>query len=183
MKTWYYSTDGENRQGPVSESEIRDRLANNELTESTMVWTQGMEKWIRLAETKQFGTPKPPELSPEDTTPPALLSIPNGMRGWLLFFGMSTLGTGITQCLTLFGIASGIPLIIAGAALLAARTALEDPVEIDLFLAKMRTAIIGMSVVYILGLVMFLFLLLIIIPIFGAALATHGPELMQLFQP
>lgn len=186
MKTWYYSTDGDSKNGPITEAEIRDLLTEQKISKNTMLWTHGMENWVPLAQVDDFSEQQPPELSPppiQKTAPPPLRTIPAGLRGWLLFLGISTLCTGVLSCLTFFGIASGIPLIIAGTALLGARTALDEPVEMDRFLEKIRTATIGLSIIYIFGSLIVLLMLLLIIPLFGAALAAHGTQFMQLIQP
>jgi hypothetical protein len=115
-------------------------------------------------------TPALPSIAP---APPAIpLSIPGGLRGWLFFLGISNLSTGIISCLTVFGIFTGIPLIVAGIAMIAARSALEEPVNLNEFMRQLRTSIIGISALYILSAVLFLLTMMIVIPLFGLTLSA-----------
>lgn len=45
MKQWYYEKDGK-KQGPVKESELLALLKSGELTGDTLIWSDGMEKWV-----------------------------------------------------------------------------------------------------------------------------------------
>ena len=115
--------------------------------------------------------PIPPQIPP---------AIPVGLRGWLTFLGMCHLSTGVLGCLSLIGFLPGIPLVIAGIALLRARTRLDDPVELDGFMQQIRTAVIGLSSLYIASLLLFLLSLIIIIPFIGIAL-SHSAGLFSGF--
>lgn len=53
MSLWYYAVDREQR-GPVRESVIRDLLGSGEITESTLVFTKGMNNWQRIADVPDF---------------------------------------------------------------------------------------------------------------------------------
>lgn len=172
MKTWYYSIDSDIKIGPVDESEIRERLKNQELTENTLLWSSGMDQWVRLSQTTTFGTPhQPPILQGQ---PPVPLAIPTGLRSWITFLGICLLISGILACISVVGILPGIPLLLAGTALFGARSALNEPVEMDEFLARIRTAIISISSLFIASVLLFFLSLLIIAPLFGAAMAAHG---------
>jgi hypothetical protein len=85
-----------------------------------LVWREGFAEWIRAATA--------PELlsSPlaDDGRPPTL-------AGWMTLAGILSLVTGIGGCLTLVGTASGILMIIAGTALLGARSALSNVTSVD----------------------------------------------------
>lgn len=47
MKEWYYA-EGQQRQGPVAEDEIRHLFQRGQLTLDTLVWTEGMAQWAAL---------------------------------------------------------------------------------------------------------------------------------------
>ena len=47
MKEWYYA-EGQQRQGPVAEEEIRHLFQRGQLTLDTLVWTEGMPQWAAL---------------------------------------------------------------------------------------------------------------------------------------
>jgi hypothetical protein len=50
---WYYELNGE-RQGPVSEGVIKQKLLGNELRPNTLVWTEGFAEWTPANETSTF---------------------------------------------------------------------------------------------------------------------------------
>lgn len=68
-REWYYESDGE-RKGPVSE---RRMLADRELSlldGDTLVWTSGLEDWVKLDDALEMSTnpvPRPAAASPEAT--------------------------------------------------------------------------------------------------------------------
>lgn len=49
--TWYYA-QGDQRQGPVSDSELDALLAAGTINESTLVWKEGMANWTPLKEAR-----------------------------------------------------------------------------------------------------------------------------------
>jgi len=61
MTDWHYVVDGK-AQGPVSDQQLRALLTEGSLNADTMVWTEGMPKWQKLRETRQF--------APSDTASP-----------------------------------------------------------------------------------------------------------------
>lgn len=50
---WYYELNGE-RQGPVSEGVIKQKLLRSELRPNTLVWTEGFAEWTPANETSTF---------------------------------------------------------------------------------------------------------------------------------
>ena len=53
-KDWFYLSHG-HRKGPVSRDEIKELLLEKELfIESTQVWSEGMDDWVGIAESKHF---------------------------------------------------------------------------------------------------------------------------------
>jgi hypothetical protein len=51
---WYYA-HGDQRQGPVSESDFDALIAAGTITESTLVWKEGMPNWAPLREVRTAG--------------------------------------------------------------------------------------------------------------------------------
>jgi len=49
VKMWYYSIDGNSKQGPVSEEELRRLLNSRQLLPDTLVWTQEMNYWSKAS--------------------------------------------------------------------------------------------------------------------------------------
>ncbi|MEA3207420.1 MAG: hypothetical protein QOE70_477 [Chthoniobacter sp.] len=60
---WYYEQAGE-RQGPVPDSELDRLLASGAISESTLVWREGMADWAPLAQARP-ATGAPTEAPPE----------------------------------------------------------------------------------------------------------------------
>lgn len=61
---WYYTLNGQ-QAGPVSQSELADRLSND-LSPNTLVWKEGMADWLpanEVAEFKDFDTPSPSDIN------------------------------------------------------------------------------------------------------------------------
>jgi len=50
FRQWHYEINGEQR-GPVSESDLLNLLAKQEITTDTLVWCSAMVEWARLGET------------------------------------------------------------------------------------------------------------------------------------
>jgi len=48
-KEWFYSPDGQERKGPVAESELKRLLAAGQLPSSTLVWSEGLASWVPAA--------------------------------------------------------------------------------------------------------------------------------------
>ena len=42
---WFYTVDGQEKKGPVPESELRQLLASGQVTAATLVWREGMANW------------------------------------------------------------------------------------------------------------------------------------------
>ncbi len=54
--TWYYA-QGDQRQGPISDSELDALIAAGTVNESTLVWKEGMTNWTPLKEARPAGAP------------------------------------------------------------------------------------------------------------------------------
>ena len=64
MEEWYYAKDGE-QSGPVSRNTLQLLLASDELKDSALVWTEGMDQWQRADQVIKLGgtgaqVPPPP---------------------------------------------------------------------------------------------------------------------------
>lgn len=54
--TWYYA-QGDQRQGPISDSELDALIAAGTVNENTLVWKEGMTNWTPLKEARPAGAP------------------------------------------------------------------------------------------------------------------------------
>lgn len=78
MAGWYYATGGQ-RQGPVSEEQLRRLIASGQVTPLTLVWTDGMPEWVAAGSMPQFFSgqtppPLPPLISLSDITTKKILA-------------------------------------------------------------------------------------------------------------
>ena len=64
-KDWFFSKTGEEYKGPVGKEFLISKLRDDELTENTLVWTNGMPDWEKLSEVTEFE-----DLFDEVTPPP-----------------------------------------------------------------------------------------------------------------
>lgn len=62
-RSWFYASQGQ-QQGPYSEIQLRELIAQGTITADTLVWTEGMANWQRAAEI--------PGLAPGASGPPAM---------------------------------------------------------------------------------------------------------------
>ena len=49
MTEWYFA-DGQERQGPLSADDMRQRFQRGEITLTTLVWREGLAQWVPLSE-------------------------------------------------------------------------------------------------------------------------------------
>jgi len=52
-KQWHYA-NGDETAGPISESELLERLERGEITKDVLVWTEGMNQWESIASIKEL---------------------------------------------------------------------------------------------------------------------------------
>jgi len=90
MAQWYYSDKNNERQGPVETRVIRDKLAEGELNQDTLLWREGMAQWQMLAsvqaELTAADSPQPTPVEPTaasaesapDAAPSSTLSVGDG---------------------------------------------------------------------------------------------------------
>ncbi|MBU0678534.1 MAG: DUF4339 domain-containing protein [Verrucomicrobia bacterium] len=167
-RKWFYSKDGKQQEGPLSGDELVQLVTSGTLNPRVLVWAQGMQDWIPAENVPELGltstsVPQTVELDPNKRP------VPDGMGGWMGFVGVMTIIAGVFQVCNLF---IGVPMIIAGIALLGAKTALESIHEVDppvaQFMAKIKTCVAATGVFYILTLALVV-LVLIVYAIMGVA--------------
>src|SRR6266550_7705170 len=62
---WHLVVDGE-QVGPLPESEIRARLARNEINGETYIWKEGLADWLKLSTVSEFADAVSPGAQPTD---------------------------------------------------------------------------------------------------------------------
>jgi hypothetical protein len=95
---WYFSADGQRREGPIPESDLRGRLAEGRLPTTTLVWTDGMPDWIPAGQAGLTGSGMP-------GGPPTVPAAPPPTPAALYVFGSLNIAFGaITLLCTPFGL-------------------------------------------------------------------------------
>lgn len=112
-RKWYYADANNLRIGPINEEKLLSLWQEGLVRDDTLVWREGFAGWVAIASALT-----PPQVA-EETFP-----IPSGLRGWLAFDGLSLCLAGIPACALLLG----IPMVLAGTALLLASSALPKRV-------------------------------------------------------
>jgi Interferon-induced transmembrane protein/GYF domain 2 len=70
---WYYSKNG-TQLGPISEADIRGKIASGEVASSDLIWKEGMPDWQPAASVKELAVSV---VSPgPSSTPPTLVASP-----------------------------------------------------------------------------------------------------------
>ena len=131
MGEWYYGIDGAQR-GPVDDDEMRAMLASGMINQNALVWKDGMEGWLPLAQVPEWAsvlttpsvTPvqgyEPPTSSPPSSGQPGY-----GPRGYVPLpakrtngLAIASLVCGVMSLLLMFscalGILAGIPAVVCG---------------------------------------------------------------------
>jgi hypothetical protein len=157
-REWHYADRNNLRIGPVSEEKLLSLWKEGAIADGTLVWREGFAGWVKLA------SALPPPAEAEGVRPP------RGLAGWLFFDGLLLCLAGIPACAVL----AGIPMVLAGTALLLAAANLPRaslPRDWEPFLRHLRLAAVAGGI---LGLVLFLvgFLGLVLAAFIAAA---NGP--------
>lgn len=174
-KQWFYSRGGADKQGPVPEEQIKQLVAGGTLKSSDLVWSEGMADWATIGSQSEFQAPMASAApAPAASTPASAVlarasqptsfpsaampgDVPDGMLGWMTFVGVVFIIMGVLECLTCVGIIVGIPLILAGTALLGAKSELESLTTVDPemlpFLNRIKTFVIVLGVFFLIGIV------------------------------
>jgi hypothetical protein len=153
MANWYYvdpKTSG--KQGPYDEQRIRQGYVAGLLSANTLVWHEGLANWIPLRNALDLEA-APPLGEGRVPVPPAL-------GAWMLFDGICTILLALPFLLFPWNIA----LLVAGIALLGARSTLERtpyvPGECLPFLLRLRTVFCAVGWVYVILIVLALVFIL-----------------------
>lgn len=75
---WFYAKDGE-QHGPVEAGDIRSRLSSGDLSNSTLVWREGMAQWSPLGEVLELRDPVPTGIGAQPSAAPAASVAPQGI--------------------------------------------------------------------------------------------------------
>lgn len=132
MASWYYViSKTREKSGPHDEAYVRAKFIAGEIAPASLVWHDGLANWIPAS--AAFAALKSP--AGADGKVP----LPDGLRGWMTFVGVMTILSAIFPSLVLYG----LPMLLAGIAVLGARAALDRApfVSPDLvpFFAKLKT--------------------------------------------
>jgi hypothetical protein len=185
-KLWFYARAGKDKQGPVTESELRALVARGLLKPKDLVWSEGMANWTPL---NACGELRPAEeavsVPPPSSTPavPVSLSadsLPPGLEGWMTLVGVVHIISGIFACIGCISAVSGIFMILSGSAMLAAKNALGavsrvDP-ALDLFFRKLKTSVQMLGIMYVIGFVVFFIVAAFYFSVIAAALGRIAPS-------
>jgi hypothetical protein len=180
---WFYTADGSEKKGPVEESEIRNLLAQGQLKNTDLVWCEGMDDWAAINTLPAFQGPAPIAAAPVAAAPGGGVSaapagedeLPPGLLGWMSFVGVMTIIGGVFYlCSFLIGI---FP-IIAGVALMGAKTALSEVTRVDPamrpFLDKIKTYMVMTGVMFIIMIVLSIIFIILYAVLGVAAFSSMG---------
>ena len=153
MANWYYVVPKtREKSGPHEESFVRSKFIAGEIAPETLVWHDGLAGWIPAGQA--FAALQAPA-GTEGKVP-----LPDGLRGWMTFIGVATILGALLPSVALIG----LPLLLAGLALLGARAALDRapfiPPDLVPFFTKLRTFFCCWGWGYILALFLVVFVLL-----------------------
>ncbi len=165
MANWYYvDPKTSDKRGPYDERRIRQGYIDGLLSAGTLVWREGLANWVPLRDALDL-TAAPP--LGEGRVP-----LPTGLCGWMLFDGICTIIVSLPLLLLL---PWNIPLLVAGIALLGARSTLERTPYVHEetlpFLLRLRTVFCAAGWVYIVMIVLAIVVFLAGVHLSFAALA------------
>ncbi len=165
MANWYYvDPKTSDKRGPYDERRIRQGYIDGLLSAGTLVWREGLANWVPLRDALDL-TAAPP--LGEGRVP-----LPAGLCAWMLFDGICTIIVSLPLLLLL---PWNIPLLVAGIALLGARSTLERTPYVHEetlpFLLRLRTVFCAAGWVYIVMIVLAIVLFLAGVHLSFAALA------------
>ncbi len=153
MASWYFVVSKtREKSGPHEESFVRAKFIAGEIAPETLVWHDGLANWIPASQA--FAALQSPS-GTEGKVP-----IPDGLRGWMTFIAVMTILGALLPSVVLFG----LPMLLAGLALLGARAALDRapfiPPDLVPFFTRLRTFFCCWGWMYII--VLFLGILLLL---------------------
>lgn len=177
-KLWYYTQGAsQEKKGPVPEAEIKSLVTGGQICAADLLWTDGMANWAPLSALPELQSSSPLAAAPIASPASAFsrVPVPEGLTGWMTFMGVMTIIAGVFQCLNCIGIIVGIPTIIAGTALLAAKNSIAalNTVEssLGLFFNKLLTFVKLSGIVYIVGFIMVIVIFILYFGVIAAAIA------------
>ena len=176
MANWYYVVPKtREKSGPHEESFVRSKFIAGEIAPEALVWHDGLAGWIPAGQA--FAALQAPA-GTEGKVP-----LPDGLRGWMTFIGVATILGALLPSVALIG----LPLLLAGLALLGARAALDRapfiPPDLVPFFTKLRAFFCCWGWGYILGLFLVVFVLLAYSGIALWALSTGQVAPHSFFAP
>ena len=162
MASWYFVVPKtREKSGPHDEAFVRAKFIAGEIAPTALVWHDGLANWIPAGDA--FAALQAPS-GTEGKVP-----LPDGLRGWMTFIGVMTILSSLLPSVVLFG----LPMLLAGLAVLSARTALDRTpfISPDMvpFFTKLRAFFCCWGWMYILGIFLAILVLLIYL---GIALWT-----------
>ena len=176
MASWYYViSKSREKSGPHDEAFVRAKFIAGEISPSSLVWHDGLAHWIPARDAfAALQTPSGAE---------AKVPLPDGLRGWMSFVGVMTILSAIFPSLVLYG----LPMLLAGIAVLGARAALDRspfiPPDLVPFFLKLRTFFSCWGWMYII----LIFLTILLLLVYAAAalwiLSSGQPPLPHLPVP
>jgi hypothetical protein len=137
-KNWFYSADGQEKKGPVPESELQQLLASGHISAATLVWSEGMANWAPASSVAALQPPSAAApvasaagVSVAAATVTGGVPVPQGLGGWMTFVGVMHIVGGAFACLSCIGLIYGIPMIIGGVGLIGAKNLFNTLPSID----------------------------------------------------
>lgn len=178
-KNWYYSADGQDKKGPLPESELKQLLAGGQVPAGTLVWSEGMANWAPASSIASLlqSVATPADKASVVALPATGVPVPTGLTSWMTFVAVMKMIHGILLCLTCIGAIAGVPKIISSMNFLNAKNMLAtmptvDPAMLP-FLEKLRVGFkaLGWSIIG-------LFIMVIVVIILEVAIfATLIPRM------
>ena len=178
-KLWYYTQGAsQEKKGPIPEAEIKSLAADGQILATDLLWTDGMTNWAPLSALPQLQSSSPSVATALTASPIATLNqmpIPEGLTGWMTFIAVMTIISGVFYCLGCIWMIVGIPTIIAGSALLAAKNAIANVGAVDaslnVFFSKLKSFMQLTGIVYIIGFIVGIVLFVLYFGVIVAAIA------------
>ena len=74
---WYYSKNS-TQLGPISDTELREKLASGEVMRTDLVWREGMPDWVAVVHVAELSMvlPNPPQIAAQDQTGTLAMNAP-----------------------------------------------------------------------------------------------------------
>ncbi len=188
-RQWYYVVGGKEKAGPVSESELKQRIQTGQVQPADLVWAEGMSNWQAASQIPSLTGGGPSMAAPAAAQSPMQRPygaaanvggdvVPEGLLGWSKFVGIMTILMGVLNCLTCIGIPVGIMMIVAGNALMGSRRTLEQyggtAQAMEPYLQHIKKFLLMHGIIYILGLVGFVIYLIVMFFVIGGGLMSMG---------